>query len=84
MAYDSRIIKAEASFAEEVREILIATSDGRMVHDVQPLMRFGIRAIAEHDGRRESGRSGGGGRPPRRLAALTGAPHPDAPRRKAC
>jgi len=33
-----------------------------MAHDVQPLMRFGIRAIAEHDGRREAGRSGGGGR----------------------
>src|SRR6188768_2413270 len=62
MAHDSRIIKAEASFVEEVREILIATSDGRLVHDVQPMMRFGIRAIAEKDGRRESGRSGGGGR----------------------
>jgi len=62
MAHDPRIIKAEASFVEEVREILIATSDGRLVHDVQPLMRFGIRAIAEKDGRRESGRSGGGGR----------------------
>src|SRR6187549_1690837 len=62
MAHDPRIIKAEASFAEEIREILIATSDGRLVHDVQPLMRFGIRAIAEKDGRRESGRSGGGGR----------------------
>ncbi|HEU5076561.1 MAG TPA: metallopeptidase TldD-related protein, partial [Polyangiaceae bacterium] len=43
-------------------EILIVTSDGRWVHDVQPLMRFGVRAIAEHQGRRESGRSGGGGR----------------------
>jgi len=50
LAHDSRIIKAEASFAEEVREILIATSDGRMVHDVQPLMRFGIRAVAEKTG----------------------------------
>jgi TldD protein len=62
LAHDSRIVKAEASFAEEIREILIATSDGRLVHDVQPLMRFGIRAIAEQGYRRESGRSGGGGR----------------------
>ena len=44
LAYDPRIIKVEASFAEEVREILIATSDGRMVHDVQPLMRFSVEA----------------------------------------
>ena len=40
------IIKAEASFAEEVREIVLATSDGKVVHDVQPLFRFGVRAIA--------------------------------------
>lgn len=62
MAFDSRIIKAEASFAEEIREIVIATSTGVYVHDVQPLMRFGVRALAEHNGRRESGSSGGGGR----------------------
>lgn len=62
LAFDARVIKVEASFAEEVREILVATSDGRFVHDVQPLMRFGVRVIAEDRGRRESGHSGGGGR----------------------
>jgi TldD protein len=62
LAHDPRIIKAEASFAEEVREILIATSDGVMAHDVQPLFRFGVRAIAEKDGKRQEGSSGGGGR----------------------
>jgi TldD protein len=61
-AHDPRIAKVEASFAEEIREILVATSDGRVVHDFQPLLRFGIRAIAEGGGKRESGRSGGGGR----------------------
>ena len=54
LAFDPKIVKADASFVEEVREILIVTSDGRWVHDVQPLMRFGVRAIAEHQGRRES------------------------------
>jgi len=62
MEFDSRIVKAEVSFAEEIREILIATSTGAYVHDVQPLMRFGVRALAEDKGRRESGSSGGGGR----------------------
>ncbi|MFO0564993.1 MAG: metallopeptidase TldD-related protein [Polyangiaceae bacterium] len=61
-AFDSRIVKAEATFAEEIREILVATSDGRIAHDVQPLLRFGVRAIAEENGKRESGSSGGGGR----------------------
>lgn len=62
LAHDSRIVKAEASLAEEVREILVATSLGHYCRDTQPLMRFGMRALAEENGRRESGRSGGGGR----------------------
>ena len=62
LAYDPRIIKAEASFAEEIREVLIATSDGMLVFDVQPLLRVGVRAIAERDGKRQEGSSGGGGR----------------------
>ncbi|CAN5130109.1 metalloprotease TldD [soil metagenome] len=61
-AADARIIKVEASFAEEIREILVMTSDGKMARDAQPLMRFGIRAIAEQDGKRQEGSSGGGGR----------------------
>jgi TldD protein len=62
MAADPRIVKAAASFAESFREILVASSDGRVAHDVQPMMRFGISAVAEANGRRESGQSGGGGR----------------------
>jgi len=56
------IVKAEASFSEELREILVATSDGVMIHDTQPLFRFHVRAIAERDGKRQEGSSGGGGR----------------------
>jgi TldD protein len=62
MAFDSRIVKAEASFEEALKEVLIATSDGRMAYDIQPLLRFSVRAIAERGTRRESGSSGGGGR----------------------
>ncbi len=62
LAHSPKIVKVEASFAEEVREILVATSDGRFVRDVQPLLRFGVSALAEDGTRRESGRSGGGGR----------------------
>jgi TldD protein len=62
LAADSSILKAEASFSEELREVLIATSDGVMAHDVQPLLRFGVRAIAQRDGKRQEGSSGGGGR----------------------
>jgi TldD protein len=61
-AADTRVTRVEASLAEQIREILIATSDGRLVRDRQPLLRFGVRAIVEANGKRQSGSSGGGGR----------------------
>lgn len=61
-AQDPRVTRVEASLAEEVREILIATSDGKLVRDSQPLLRIGVRVIVEHDGKRQAGSSGGGGR----------------------
>lgn len=61
-AYDARVLKVECSFAEEIREILVVTSDGKLARDVQPLMRFGVRVIAEQGGKRQEGSSGGGGR----------------------
>jgi TldD protein len=59
---DARIVRVDASLSEELREIMIATSDGRLVHDRQPLLRFGVRVIAEQGDKRQSGSSGGGGR----------------------
>ena len=61
-AVDSRITRVDVSLSEQIREIIVATSDGKLVHDRQPLLRFGVRAIVEHDGKRQSGSSGGGGR----------------------
>jgi TldD protein len=60
--YDSRIVKVEASFSEQIRHVLVFTSDGRMTRDLMPLMRFGVRVVAEDGGKRQSGSSGGGGR----------------------
>src|SRR5687767_5794108 len=61
-AADARIVKCEASLTEEVREILVVTSDGKFARDRQPLLRFGCRAVAEDGPKRQSGSSGGGGR----------------------
>jgi TldD protein len=61
-AHDPHIIKVEASLSEEIREVLVVTSEGAMVRDSQPLLRFSIRAIAEKSGKRQEGSSGGGGR----------------------
>ena len=59
---DARVRKVEAHFSEEVREILVVNSRGNIAFDSRPLMRFGVRVVAESAGRRESGFSGGGGR----------------------
>jgi TldD protein len=61
-AYDARIVKVEASLVEQIREILVITSDGTWATDVQPIIRFGVRAVAEVGDKRQSGSSGGGGR----------------------
>lgn len=61
-AADPRVSRVQASFNEEVREILVASSEGRFVRDRQPLMRFGISVIVDDNGKRQSGSSGGGGR----------------------
>ena len=61
-AFDPRIVKVEASFVESIKEILLFTSDGRMSADIQPLLRFGVRAVAEDGTKRQAGSGGGGGR----------------------
>jgi len=59
---DPRIVRCEASLTEELKEVLIVTSDGKLIRDRQPLVRFGVRAVAEEGPKRQSGSSGGGGR----------------------
>jgi TldD protein len=61
-AHDPRIAKVEASFTESIKEVLLFTSDGRTASDVQPMIRFGCRALAEDGAKRQSGSGGGGGR----------------------
>jgi TldD protein len=61
-AYDPRIVKVEASLTEVLKEILVVTSSGHLASDVQPMVRFGVRAVAEDGDKRQSGSSGGGGR----------------------
>jgi TldD protein len=59
---DPRIREVQASVNDEIKHVMIASSDGRLVGDVQPLARFGISCIADDDGNLQVGRAGGGGR----------------------
>jgi TldD protein len=69
-AYDSRIKQVQASYIDETKHVLIATSDGRSTWDLQPMVRLNVMCIAEENGQRQSGYQGGGGR--RGLDAFTG------------
>jgi len=62
-ACDARVFQVQATFVDNVRHVLIATSDGTLTDDRQPLARIGIRVLArEHGGAPHSGFAGGGGR----------------------
>lgn len=61
-AYDGSIARVDASVADELKYILIARSDGKVVGDVQPLVRINVSALSDRDGSRQVARSGGGGR----------------------
>lgn len=61
-AKESRIVQVNLSLAGEYETVLVMASDGRMAGDVRPLVRFNISLVVEHQGRRESGYAGGGGR----------------------
>jgi TldD protein len=60
--YDPRITKVMASFSSEHKVVLIVTSDGLIMGDVQPLSRLNVTCIAEENGNRQVGSYGGGGR----------------------
>lgn len=59
---DPRVSQVMASIAGEYEVVMVARSDGLVAADVRPLVRISVQVIAEHNGRREQGSSGGGGR----------------------
>lgn len=61
-AMDRCIKEVNVSLSGQYEIILIANSEGLVTADVRPLVRFNVSVIAERNGRRESGHSGGGGR----------------------
>ncbi len=61
-AKDPRVVQVMAGLAGEYDVVLVARSDGVLAADIRPLVRVSVTVIAEQDGRREMGSSGGGGR----------------------
>lgn len=61
-AKDPRVAQVMAGLAAEHDVVLVARADGTLAADVRPLIRLSVTVIAEQNGRREMGNSGGGGR----------------------
>jgi TldD protein len=59
---DPRVSQVMAGLASEYDVVLVARADGTLAADVRPLVRLSVTVIAEHNGRREMGSGGGGGR----------------------
>ncbi|MCC7498202.1 MAG: metalloprotease TldD [Bryobacterales bacterium] len=62
-AYDPRVFQVQASYAESLRHMLVATSEGNLTFDEQPMARMGVSVLARTGGGDpQRGYSGGGGR----------------------
>jgi TldD protein len=61
-AYDPRIQQVRVGYGDQIRHVLVAGTDGRVVTDFQPLVRLNVFAIARQNGNFQSGSYGGGGR----------------------
>ncbi len=61
-AKDPRVAQVMGGLAAEYDVVLVARADGTLAADVRPLVRLSVTVIAEHNGRREVGSAGGGGR----------------------
>jgi TldD protein len=59
---DPRIKNVFVSLASEHKIVLVASSQGWVVGDIQPLTRLNVSCVAEDKGNRQMGTYGGGGR----------------------
>ncbi len=59
---DPHVVQVMASLGMEYDVVMVIGSDGRQCADIRPLVRLSLTVIAERNGRRETGRAGGGGR----------------------
>ena len=62
-AYDPRVFQVQVAYADNLRQVLVATSDGMLNYDRQPMTRMSVFVLArDKDGVPQQGHAGGGGR----------------------
>ena len=60
--YHAAVQKIKAALTDSLQTVVIANSDGLLAADSRPLVKLTCLAVAEKNGQREAGFSGGGGR----------------------
>lgn len=60
--HDKRVVQVNASLSSSQEDVAILNNDGDLFTDNRPLVRCNIMIIVEHEGRREMGSMGAGGR----------------------
>ena len=62
-AYDPRVFQVQATYADSLRNVLVANSEGGLSFDRQPMARMSVSTLARQgDGAPQHGHAGGGGR----------------------
>ena len=62
-AFDPRVFQVQAVYADNLRHVMVATSEGVLTLDKQPLARLSVSALArQNGGPPQRGHAGGGGR----------------------
>lgn len=59
---DEKVKQVIVSLSAADEHMLVAGIDGTLAADIRPMIRLNVTVVAEHDGRRERGSSGMGGR----------------------
>ena len=54
-AFDPAVKEVTVRYSDEIKNLIIANSEGRLVHDEQPLFRLGVSALAVRNGVRQMG-----------------------------
>jgi len=62
LEFDPAVKKAQVAFGESFQQVWIVNSEGISAFDFRPMVRLNVLALAEKNGRRESGFYGAGGR----------------------
>ena len=61
-ALDPRVVQVSANLAATYQEVVILRPEGTLVTDIRPMARLNVSVIIEHNGERQSGGAGAGGR----------------------